>query len=94
LAAFIVMTMSLPSLIATEAIGILAGKGIGTPDLSTVFRIVHRGVRGEFSSQRHKAFPAVAECKGNSMSAKGTWVLPEDKISVEVRLFRQAEQER
>lgn len=67
---------------AAEVIGILPGKGIGTLDLSTVFRVVHRGVRGEFSSQRHKAFPAVAECRGNSMTARGKWVLPEDKIPV------------
>lgn len=82
-AVLIAAAMPFPVLVAAEAISILPGKGIGTLDLSTVFRIVHRGVRGEFSSQRHKAFPAVAECRGNSMSAKGTWILPEDKIPVQ-----------
>lgn len=86
-AMLIAAALPFPVLVATETISILPGKGIGTLDLSTVFRIVHRGVRGEFSSQRHKAFPAVAECKGNAMSAKGTWVLPEDKIPVQFDFF-------
>lgn len=82
LAVFFATTLWLPSLVAAEAISILPGKGIGTLDLSTVFRVVHLGARGEFSSQRHKAFPAVAVCKNNSMQATGVWVLPEDKIPV------------
>ena len=66
-AMLIAAALPFPVLVATETISILPGKGIGTLDLSTVFRIVHRGVRGEFSSQRHKAFPAVAECKSPPM---------------------------
>ena len=81
-AALVVASVTLSQLAAADVIGIQQGKGLGTLDFSTVFRIVHFGVRGQFSSQRHKAFPAVAKCRGTSMTARGEWVLPEDKIPV------------
>ncbi|WP_294436442.1 hypothetical protein [uncultured Victivallis sp.] len=81
-AALVVAGVTMSQLAAADVIGIQQGKGLGTLDFSTVFRIVHFGVRGQFSSQRHKAFPAVAKCRGTSMAARGEWVLPEDKIPV------------